>query len=251
VLVTGVPLPSDQVGTQLDPPAHWNELGATISDVPPTVALRPLVVIDLSEATAADQAHQASRADVEAWEAEHGVIPRGAAVLFRTDWSRKWSEYSEELPATFPGVGLDALQFLHLERGILVHGHEPLDTDMTPSLEGEAWLMHENFLQIEGATNLHLLPPTGCLLSIGFAKVLGGAGGYARLVAICPSDWKHGVSVQEASGAPLAAQPAPLRRGPDGVLRPTPGAEPTKYCDVGSGALGCPPTWDESGGGAR
>ena len=24
------------------------------------------------------------------------------------------------------------------ERGILVHGHEPLDTDMTPSLEGEA-----------------------------------------------------------------------------------------------------------------
>jgi hypothetical protein len=25
--------------------------------------------------------------------------------------------------------------------------HEPLDTDNTPSLEGEAWLMHHNFAQ--------------------------------------------------------------------------------------------------------
>ena len=67
----------------------------------------------------------------------------------------------------------------------------------------EAWLMHANFLQIEGATNLHLLPPTGCLLSIGFAKILGGAGGYARLIAVCPEDWAHGVTVATHPGAPL------------------------------------------------
>ena len=48
-IATGVHLPTDQLGTQLDPPAHWNELGATISDVPPTVALRPLVVINVTE----------------------------------------------------------------------------------------------------------------------------------------------------------------------------------------------------------
>ena len=33
--------------------------------------------------------------------------------------------------------------------------------------------MHHNFMQIEGVANLHLLPPTGALLSIGFAKVRG------------------------------------------------------------------------------
>ena len=37
----------------------------------------------------------------------------------------------------FPGVGLDALKFLHRKRHILFHGHEPLDTDSTPTLEGE------------------------------------------------------------------------------------------------------------------
>ena len=35
----------------------------------------------------------------------------------------------------FTGVNRDALKFLHLERKILFHGHEPLDTDTTPTLE--------------------------------------------------------------------------------------------------------------------
>ena len=64
-----------------------------------------------------------------------------------------------------------------LASSILLHGHEPLDTDMTVSLEGEAWLMHHNFMQIEGATNLHLVPEAGALLSISFAKLEGGTGG--------------------------------------------------------------------------
>ena len=47
-------LPTDQYGTQLDPPAHWDEYGATISDLPATYAIRPLVVIDIHEKVAAD-----------------------------------------------------------------------------------------------------------------------------------------------------------------------------------------------------
>ena len=49
-----------------------------------------------------------------------------------------------------------------------------------------------------------------------------GAGGFARYVAIAPSDWPHGVSVDEVPGAPLPMQPHPLARDADGVLRPTP-----------------------------
>ena len=30
-----------------------------------------------------------------------------------------------------------------------MHGHEPLDTDTTPTLEGEAWLMHNGYTQAE------------------------------------------------------------------------------------------------------
>ena len=46
-VATSYELPTDQYGTQLDPPAHWNERGATISDLPPTYAVRPLVVVDV------------------------------------------------------------------------------------------------------------------------------------------------------------------------------------------------------------
>lgn len=54
-VATEVHLPTDQLGTQLDPPAHWSEFGATISDVPPTVSLRPLVVIDITAKVAQDR----------------------------------------------------------------------------------------------------------------------------------------------------------------------------------------------------
>lgn len=215
-------LPTDQYGTQLDPPAHWDNLGATISDLPASFTLRPLVVIDIHDKVAADPGYHATIDDVKAWEAKHGQVPEGSVVMIRSDWYKKWSDTANFANAPFPGIKLDTLQFLHLERKILFHGHEPLDTDTTPTLEGEAWLMHNHFAQAEGVANLDQVPEAGALISIGFAKPKGGVGGYARYVAICPPDWAYGVSVVEAPGAPLPKQPAPLKRDANGVLRPTP-----------------------------
>jgi kynurenine formamidase len=215
-------LPTDQYGTQLDPPAHWDEYGATISDLPPTFAVRPLVVIDISGKVKEDPGYALQVGDIEAFEQEHGRIPAGSVVFVRSDWSKKWDDVANFNSKPFPGVGLDALKFLHLEREILFHGHEPLDTDTTPTLEGEAWLLHNHFTQAEGVANLDQVPPTGALVTIGFAKPLGGTGGYARYVAIAPADWPHGVTIAQAPGAPLPRQPAPLRRDAHGVMRPTP-----------------------------
>ena len=241
---TQVTLPTDQLGTQLDPPAHWNEYGATISDLPPTFTLRPLCVIDISGKHAAAPGYHAQVEDVLAWEAAHGRVPAGSAVFFRTDY---WGDAWPVEPTPLPGVGLAALKFLHEERAILFHGHEPLDTDTTPTLEGEAWLMHNDYAQAEGVANLHLVPESGCLLSVGFAKIGGGAGGYARFVAVCPPTAPHGLTVADAPGAPLPRQDAPLRRGANGVLAPSPGATPTVYCaPENPSSLGCPPNgWSE------
>ena len=215
-------LTTDQYGTQLDPPSHWNPLGATISDLPPTFAIRPLVVIDISGKVATDEGYHLQVADIAAWEVEHGRIPEGSVVFVRSDWYKRWGDAERFATAPFPGVSLDALKFLHLERKILFHGHEPLDTDTTPTLEGEYWLMHNNFAQAEGVANLDKVPEAGALVTIGFAKPLGGSGGYARYVAIAPSDWPEGVTIAEAPGAPLPEQAAPLKRDADGVFRPTP-----------------------------
>eukprot|EP00927_Polykrikos_kofoidii_P064073 TRINITY_DN590_c0_g1_i5.p1 TRINITY_DN590_c0_g1~~TRINITY_DN590_c0_g1_i5.p1 ORF type:complete len:374 (-),score=72.37 TRINITY_DN590_c0_g1_i5:67-1188(-) len=241
-VATGYSLPTDQLGTQLDPPAHWNEYGATISDVPATVALRPLVVIDVHKKTLADPNYQATAADCKAWEALHGTrIPAGSIVFFRSDWSKLWPKTTTDVP----GVSLDALKFLHLERRILFHGHEALDTDNTPKLVGEAWLLHNNFLQAEGVANLDQVAEIGCLVTVGFAKLFHGTGGLARYVAICPGNHPFGHTIAELPGAPLMTQSAPLRRDPKGVMQPTPGAEPVNYCEVGA-ALGCVngiPSW--------
>ena len=221
-VATAYELPTDQYGTQLDPPAHWDPLGATISDIPATYAVRPLVVIDIHDKTAEDAGYHLQVDDIKAWEAEHGRIPEGSVVMVRSDWYKRWSEIERFNKKPFPGVGLDALKFLHLERKILFHGHEPLDTDTTPTLEGEYWLLHNHFAQAEGVANLDKVPEAGALIIIGFAKPKGGTGGYARYIAVAPKDWSHGVSVTEVPGAPLPIQPHPLQRDAHGVMRATP-----------------------------
>jgi kynurenine formamidase len=219
-IATAYELPTDQYGTQLDPPAHWEEYGATISDLPATYCIRPLVVIDIHEKCEKDVGYHCTVEDIKAWEAKYGRIPEGSVVMVRSDWYKNWPDSKKCGKTPFPGVGLEALKFLHNERNILFHGHEPLDTDTTPNLEGEYWLLHNHYCQAEGVTNLDKVPEKGALIAIGFAKPEGGTGGFARYIAICPSDWEYGVSIEELPGAPLPKQPAPLRRDKDGVLRP-------------------------------
>lgn len=221
-VATAYELSTDQYGTQLDPPAHWNPKGATISDLPPTYAVRPLVVIDVHAKVADDPGYHASVADIQAWEQRHGPIPEGAVVMIRSDWSKRWNETERFARKPFPGITLDALKYLHLQRRILFHGHEPLDTDATDTLEGEHWLLHHNYAQAEGVANLDQVPEAGALIAIGYAKPEGGTGGFARYIAIAPPDWPHGTTIDQAPGAPLPEQPHPLRRGADGVMRPTP-----------------------------
>ena len=70
--------------------------------------------------------------------------------------------------------------------------------------------MHHGYCQAEGVTNLDKVPEAGALIAIGYAKPKGGTGGFARYIAICPPDWKYGVSIEEAFGAPLPKYKKPL-----------------------------------------
>ena len=202
-------LATDQLGTQLDPPAHWAAEYPSIDEIPATYTLRPLVVISIVPQLATDAGYHLHIADIEAWETAHGTIPPGSVVFVRSDWSLRWPDPSLGTEKVFPGVGLDALKFLHEQRHILFHGHEPLDTDTTATLEGEAWLMHNGYAQAEGVANLDQVAETGCLVSIGFPRFKGGTGGLARYVAICPPDWPQGVS-PSAADAPLPRSDKPL-----------------------------------------
>jgi kynurenine formamidase len=203
-------LSTDQLGTQLDPPAHWNPYFPAIDELPATYTIRPLVVIPIQEKAAKDPGYQMTVDDIHAWELRYGKIPEGSVVFIRSDWSKEWPNPELATRKEFPGVTLAALKFLHLERKILFHGHEALDTDTTPTLEGEAWLLRNGYTQAEGVANLDQAPEKGALVAIGFPKLQGGTGGYARFIAICPPDWKYGVSVGELPEAPMRMYGEPL-----------------------------------------
>ncbi len=217
-------LATDQLGTQLDPPAHWAPEYASIDELPATFAVRPLVVISIVPQVRKDFNYSLKVSDIRKWEIDHGTIPAGSVVFVRSDWSKRWTDDPEAAKVlaadpAFPGVSLDALKFLHERRHILFHGHEPLDTDTTPTLEGEAWLMHHGYAQAEGVDHLDAVPATGCLVTMGFPKFRGGLGGYARYIAICPpSETKNGVKISRAD-APLKKRSKLLHFDPKAGMR--------------------------------
>ncbi len=202
-------LATDQLGTQLDPPAHWAPEYPSIDELPATYAVRPLVVISIVPQVGRDPGYHLKVADILAFEKAHGRIPAGSVVFVRSDWSKAWPDPALATRTPFAGVSLDALKFLHLQRHILFHGHEPLDTDTTPTLEGESWLMHHGYAQAEGVANLDKVASTGCLVAMGFPRLQGGTGGYARYIAICPSSWKYGDRIGPGD-APLPRSARPL-----------------------------------------
>ena len=58
---------TDQLGTQLDPPAHWNPDYPAIDELPPTFAVRPLVVISITPQVAKQPGYHLSVDDIGAW----------------------------------------------------------------------------------------------------------------------------------------------------------------------------------------
>lgn len=80
-------LSTDQLGTQLDPPAHWNPDYPAIDELPATFTLRPLVMISIVDKVAKDPGYHLNVADILAWEKAHGRIPEGSVVFVRSDWS--------------------------------------------------------------------------------------------------------------------------------------------------------------------
>ena len=203
-------LATDQLGTQLDPPAHWNPDYPGIDELPPTFAVRPLVVISIVPQVTKQPGYHLSVDDIRSWETTHGPIPEGSVVFIRSDWSKDWPDPALATRRPFPGATLDAIKFLHEQRHILFHGHEALDADTTATLESEAWLLKNGYTQAEGVANLDQVPEAGALVIIGYPKFKGGVGGYARFIAVCPPDWKYGVSVGQVPESPLAKQARPL-----------------------------------------
>src|SRR5204863_1635503 len=103
-------LATDQLGTQLDPPAHWAPEYPSIDELPPTYTIRPLAVISILAQLRLTPRYHLQVSDILACEKAHGRIPSGSVVFVRSDWSKGWPNPALAARTVFPGVSVGGLE---------------------------------------------------------------------------------------------------------------------------------------------
>ena len=176
-----------QYGTHVDPPAHFDEKGTTMDEIPLKQMILPLIVLDDTPYLSQDPNHAFSVADLDSWEKKHGRIPRGAFVALRTDMYKDWDSNPERFKRTpFPAWSPETIKFLYERRGVVATGHEAMDTDTTDKMDSETYILQHGHYQIEVMANLDKVPPKGALIVVTWPKVRKGLGFPARAFAILP-----------------------------------------------------------------
>ncbi len=186
-------------GTHLDAPIHFGAERWTTEKIPVERLIGPAVVVDVSAQAAADRDYRLTLADLEAWEAQHQAIPRGAMVLLRTGWGKRWpdreSYFGSAAPGDasdlhFPSYGAEAAAWLVHERKVAVLGVDTASIDYGPSRD---FPVHQlaaaaNVAGLENLAQLERLPAAGAWVAALPIKIAGGSGGPVRVVAFLARD---------------------------------------------------------------
>jgi kynurenine formamidase len=185
---------SEHTGTHFDAPVHWLS-GRHLDDVsrvPPGRLLAPAAVLDLSEEAGADPDFLLRRDHVEAWQADHGPLPEGGWLLYRTGWDARGCDTARFLnDGHSPGVAPECARWLAQETSVIGIGVETVGTDAgrAGSFEDQPWPCHWYLLGADkyGLTqlrNLALLPPQGAVVIAAPLPIVGGSGSPARVLAL-------------------------------------------------------------------
>lgn len=192
---------SEHGGTHLDAPIHFAESGRTAAEIPLDDLAGAAVVIDVSEAAAADPDHLVDVADLERWEVSNGRIPDRSIVLLRTGWGARWPDPERYLGTArrgadavaelhFPGLHPVAAEWLVENRAVKAVGIDTASIDRGQSTDFEAHqvLAGANVPVFENVAQLDRLPAIGAWVIALPMKIEDGTGGPLRIVAFLPAD---------------------------------------------------------------
>lgn len=184
----------EHAGTHFDAPEHFVEGAADTASVSIDDLVVPVVVIDITAKAAADPNAVIEPADVEAFEARHGTIQPGTAVLMNSGWAHRKGDvlsYAGSADGTdlkFPGFGVEASRVL-VERGVVGVGVDTLGIDPgdKPDFPVHRDVTHPAGLwHLENLVNVDQLPPTGAVIAVGVPRIAGGTGFPTRAFAFVP-----------------------------------------------------------------
>ncbi|GAB3892747.1 cyclase family protein [Microbispora bryophytorum] len=187
----------EHTGTHFDAPVHWvtGRDGEDVSQVAPAKLIAPAVVLDFSAQSAADPDFLLEVDHVKAWEAEHGPLPDGGWLLYRTGWDVRAHDQAEFLNADetgphTPGMSPACARYLAEETPIAGIGTETVGTDagaahsFDPAFPCHSYLLGAGKYGLTQLRNLDRLPPTGAVVIAGPLPIVGGSGSPVRVLAL-------------------------------------------------------------------
>ena len=187
----------EHTGTHFDAPIHWTtgKDGDDVSQVPAARLVAPAVVLDFAEQAARDADFLLEIDHVMQWQAEHGPLPEGGWLLYRTGWDARSDDAAAFLNADdtgshTPGISAQCATWLAERTPIIGLGVETVGTDagaahgFNPPFPCHSFLLGANKYGLTQLRNLSRLPSRGAVLIAGPLPIVGGSGSPTRVLAL-------------------------------------------------------------------
>jgi kynurenine formamidase len=187
----------EHVGTHFDAPVHWvtGREGIDVSQVPARQLIAPAAVIDKSRECADNPDYLLEVSDIEAWQREHGSLPAGGWLLYRTGWDARAGDQQTFLNADqtgphTPGMSVECARWLATQAPVIGVGVETVGTDagkahsFDPAFPCHAFLLGAGKYGLTQLANLARLPPMGAVVIAGPLPIVHGSGSPARVLAL-------------------------------------------------------------------
>ncbi|HYA50511.1 MAG TPA: cyclase family protein [Streptosporangiaceae bacterium] len=187
----------EHTGTHFDAPVHWvtGRDGQDVSQVPLTRLIAPAAVLDFSAQAAADADFLLEVDHIKEWENQHGALPTGGWLLYRTGWDARSRDQGTFLNANetgphTPGVSVECARWLAQEAPVIGFGVETVGTDagaahsFDPPFPCHSSMLGADKYGLTQLQNLALLPPLGAMIIVSPLPISGGSGSPCRALAL-------------------------------------------------------------------
>ena len=185
---------AEHAGTHFDAPGHWftgaKYKDGTTDSIEPKRFVAPASVIDCTDEVDRNADFILGVEHLEEWEGKYGIIEKGSWLLFRSGWSRRFSDpesFLNQVNGTYHSPGPDpaAVRFL-LDRDVCGYGTETIGTDhgnagmFDPVFPAHNLMHGANKFGMSSLNNLDQLPPVGSLVVTAPLKIVEGSGSPLR-----------------------------------------------------------------------
>jgi len=187
----------EHTGTHFDAPIHWvtGRDGQDVSQVPLTRLIAPAAVLDFSAQAAADADFLLEVDHIKEWESQHGALPEGGWLLYRTGWDTRSHDQDTFLNANetgphTPGVSVECARWIAQESPVIGFGVETVGTDagaahsFDPPFPCHSSMLGADKYGLTQLQNLALLPPQGAVIVVSPLPITGGSGSPCRALAL-------------------------------------------------------------------